>query len=778
MSESPLRHLIAVLRAAAHDYAKGDRTPPAVVLWPDPARDWETLIPDLRRDMPELFALGPYAPEQRTGPALWLRCLEARTVTGAPEPGCTPVFYLPGVGRDDLKAAESAPPEWIPLVELQYRGTVWLHENGKEWTPSAFVQSERGGLGLDLARDQETLSALAGSLRHIFAEPLDRLRGRRLDAEFLHALILPDPVRQILNWLASPDPAVPQGEEPAWNAFRLQCRAEFGFDPVKDGRLKAAQLLAGRQAPWDTVWKRFEEAPGNYLGLIPWLKRAAPRAPTFTDTAEVWPDLNERDEKQLAEALAGLADRSQDEVVRRVGELETQHGGRRAYVWAKLGQSPMAGVLAHLHRLAVQVQNRTGAPDAEGLATRYMQEGWRTDEAALSALGASQGPDAGALVSGVVRALYLPWLEQTARQMQSALAGRPRPAFRQAEALAAEAGRAVLFADGLRMDVGQRLVEDLISRGLQVRLDWEWSTVPSVTATAKPAASPLAGAVTGTEDGDGFGNQFRSTGQRLTQDRFLAALRDQGWQTLSGNETGDPSGQAWTESGTLDKRGHNEGWKLARLIPSEVQDLAERIARLLRDGWREVVVVTDHGWLLMPGGLPKVELKAFLAEDRWGRCALMKPGLPTSGVEMPWHWNPTLAIASPPGAGCFRAGLEYTHGGISPQEMVIPRLRVTLGRAPGPQARIKRLRWNNASARVEIEAESPGLRVDVRRDAVESESSLLSNHQPQTCKPDGKVTVYLESDADLGEKAFVVLLTPDGARLDTLETICGENAHD
>ena len=37
---------------------------------------------------------------------------------------------------------------------------------------------------------------------------------------------------------------------------------------------------------------------------------------------------------------------------------------------------------------------------------------------------------------------------------------------------------------------------------------------------------------------------------------------------VAGNpiEMGDPSGWAWTEAGALDKRGHTEGWKLARSV--------------------------------------------------------------------------------------------------------------------------------------------------------------------------------------------------------------------
>ena len=92
----------------------------------------------------------------------------------------------------------------------------------------------------------------------------------------------------------------------------------------------------------------------------------------------------------------------------------------------------------------------------------------------------------------------------------------------------------------------------------------------------------------------------------------------------------------------------------------------------MKAGWKEIIVVTDHGWLLLPFGLPKVELKAFLAENRWGRCASMKADAQTDLPTYQWHWNPTVAIATPPGVGCFRASTEYTHGGVSLQELVTP----------------------------------------------------------------------------------------------------------
>ena len=401
------------------------------------------------------------------------------------------------------------------------------------------------------------------------------------------------------------------------------------------------------------------------------------------DSAEVWPNINESEERKLQQALESLVDRPQDEVIRRVAELEAQHAGRRAYPWQKLGLSPLATALEPLAQLASLCQTAPGAPTPEAYAEFYASDGWRVDAAALATMAACGTPEQHGAVLGTVRAVYLPWLENTARHLQQLIRDNGQSVSKRAKPIETAAGRLVLFADGLRMDVAQQLAEKLAAAGIESTQDWEWSTIPSVTATAKPAASPIADAVQGGEAGDEFSTRLISTGQLLTQDRFVAALKERGWQFLGSDETGDPSGSAWTEAGALDKRGHNEGWKLARSVETEVRDLVSRIGALLKAGWTEVIVVTDHGWLLVPGGLPKVELKSFLAEHRWGRCAALKADAQTDALAFKWHWNPEVTIASPPGAGCFRASMEYSHGGVSLQEMVTPVLRVKAAQSGG-----------------------------------------------------------------------------------------------
>src|ERR1019366_6344925 len=306
--------LAATLRTASQAFAAGDQVAPCAVLWPDPERLWECVMSELGPILPELFLLG----------------IEARFIEGAPSAGSTPIFYLPGISREKLRAAEDCPQELAALVELQYRGVMWLHVNGKEWTPYAFLVSNHGGLKLDVAKDQATLDALARALPTLISEPLSHLQGKRLDSEFFNGLVAPDATGLLLRWLSNPEAFKQHRSDAEWKAFCEQCKADFRFDPVKEGPLKAAQFLADRGNHWGKVWQRFVEAPANYSGVVEWLRRAAPKVQTMFDSAEIWPNINEREERELQQALKSLMDRPQDEVIRRVAELEAQIG--RAHV--------------------------------------------------------------------------------------------------------------------------------------------------------------------------------------------------------------------------------------------------------------------------------------------------------------------------------------------------------------------------------------------------------------------------------------------------------------
>src|SRR4030095_2020392 len=135
--------LIKQLKGAAA-YTQGDQISPCAVLWPDPERRWLPIINSLRDEMPALHVLGAWQPEDRTGPAIWLRCVEGRGTEHKLPRGMTPVFYLPGVSLETLRNTSECPPALAPLVELQFRGAVWNDRNGHDWKPVAWLSTVDG----------------------------------------------------------------------------------------------------------------------------------------------------------------------------------------------------------------------------------------------------------------------------------------------------------------------------------------------------------------------------------------------------------------------------------------------------------------------------------------------------------------------------------------------------------------------------------------------------------------------------------------------------------
>jgi Bacitracin resistance protein BacA/PglZ domain len=302
--------------------------------------------------------------------------------------------------------------------------------------------------------------------------------------------------------------------------------------------------------------------------------------------------------------------------------LEDEHGERRSWVWAELGQSPLAGALLSLADLAWAVTRPHGAGTPEELASRYTSGGWKADRTALEALSSVEIEKDSAAVRTAVEALYRPWLEESTRRFQEAVASAPLPSpLKDAYPSELEEGVCILFTDGLRYDVACYLAELLAMQEAVAEVSWRFSALPGITRTAKPVVSPVGPLLS---SGNGF--DAKANGSKITADSLRRTLRDKGHEILQSDETGFPDRVAWTEFGDLDSMGHNRGWKLAREVWRSPRDLAGRITALLEAGWSEVRVITDHGWLLMPDGLPKVELPEHLTVVRKGRCARLKEG--------------------------------------------------------------------------------------------------------------------------------------------------------
>jgi len=768
--------LTRALRATGA-FTVGDQVPPCAILWSDEARLWESVLPQLKSALPELYVLGKNNPAERTGPAIWLRCVEARAVEPALSKDATPIFYLPGFSRQSLREIEECPPDIQPLAELQFRGAVWSHPNGRDWSPLAFLSSDNVGLGLDVpSADRATLEALQRALPALLKEQVVNLFGETLDTAFLNALVVTDPPVEILRWMNEPGQARKNKSASEWQVFCEQCYADYQLRPAKDGELRAAELLAGRDGNWAKVWTRFAEAPKRYPGVAVLLDRAAPKSDEILPfDREVWPTFNAHDEATVAKALLALKDKPPADAAKIVLELEKKHGCRRLWLWREVGRAQLAVALEPLSRLANLTQKPLAGASSEAIAALYTQTGWEADAAALAALACGTAPEENDAITTAVRALYLQWADDSARNLQTLFKQTPASSKPLLEPVEAAAGRVILFVDGLRFDLAQKLVADLKAEGKTYDLRWDWSAFPSVTDTGKPYVSPLASFFTGGGPEEEFAPSIAASTQILNPDRFKKLLKENGIQFLEGQSTGDPSGKAWAEVGSIDSHGHSEGWRVSKAINQEMMDLNLRIHDLLIAGWREILVVTDHGWLLVPGGLPKVTLSAALTEHRWGRCAALKTVSATELPTLPWHWNTGVTIATPPGAGCFRAGIEYSHGGISPQEMIVPRMLIRLDAATSEMPKIDLVKWVGLRCRVSVQNCMPGLKVDLRGHQSDKDTSKTEGKQPREIGLDGTVSLPVSDDKEAGTAAVIVLLNSEGTILHAKPTVVGEN---
>lgn len=760
--------LVLALEASA-DFNSADVVGPAAVIWPDAERAWIGVVAELSRDLPVL-TLGDFAPDRGRGPVPWLRMELASRPVGELTRGSV-IVYLPGIGRKALTDTSGLAADLQPLAGLVVRSAIFNQRNGSDWTPSAFLTNEVQGLGLALSGTRETKEALTRSFPRLLDVRVSDLRGRTLDSSDFDRLLVDDPARQLLRWLD--DPALYQAHleaEGTWDGFRSLAKKQYRVDLVLDGELKAAQMLGDREGRWAEVWNRFADAPHAYPGVVDALRAGKPDGVMMVLYPDSWPQDNDDAESAALSAVDKLADQPPDVIRTKLVDLRMAHAHRLDTVWAKLDETPAASLVDRLADLAALTQAIGVGSDTGARAQHYADEGWRVDRAFLSALSTLElGHPSARPVEKVAESLYRPWLEATAEQFQAAWIAHP-PSGPDPGASADEpAGTCVLFVDGLRFDVAASVADVLTQRQLSSELTWGLAGVPTVTGTCKPAVSPVAAFL-------GGGPELSPStpgGGLVNQESLKKVLAEHGWPFIPDDSVGDPVGRGWTEGGNIDTLGHSLGIKLAHQLPDQVRLLATRIVELLSAGWQRVVVVTDHGWLLLPGQLPKHHVPEHLMVVRKGRCARLTEGAAApAGVSLlPWRWDAGVQIAVAPGIHAFEAGKVYEHGGLSPQESVVPRMVVTKPTGGKPAALTIDYSWVGLTLKVEVSEAPDGCSVDIRGRANDKTTSLAT--APKDLK-DGKVRLVIE-DQHQGQAAVIVVVSPDDTLLANTPTLIPED---
>jgi hypothetical protein len=111
-----------------------------------------------------------------------------------------------------------------------------------------------------------------------------------------------------------------------------------------------------------------------------------------------------------------------------------------------------------------------------------------------------------------------------------------------------------------------------------------------------------------------------------------------------------------------------------------------------------------------------------IAGGKGHRLATLKEGAPTSYPRFSWSWEKDVLLTTPTGARAFYAGVEYAHGGVSPQECILPILDV--GAEPDAPPILIKPTWRRLRLNVEVEG-GAGLMFDVRLGSDTSGVSIL-----------------------------------------------------
>lgn len=767
--------LAAEIRASAA-YNSNVQEAPSVILWTDKLGQWMPALPLLQAALPELIVLGSYAPQKRTGPAIWIKCVVEKSLPEVELPTeRTPILYLPGVERRDLRAIGACPDALKPLAELQYRGCWWIYSNsGRDWTVNAFLVSSNGGAGLDVAKDEKTQIAMLRVLPEILENERDELSSRRLEASDFNKLVSSDPVRDLLSWMSDSKGCRERWDASRWQALTDICESEYRFNPEQDGELTAAELLCTRQGAWGLVWQRFAESCHRYPQL-PILLLKAP--PDLAADGAYFPAINADEEQQLEQSLSKLLAEDSAKARQTLLALEKQHVARRSWIWFELGMASLAGVLEHLAKVADRTSRVFSGADVEEMAEQYRAQYWQADNEVLEALAYSLPANQQVMIQQILALVYTPWLDEVTRNFQGLVKTKGYPGtgaglVNEATADYAVAGEVVFFVDGLRYDIAQRLYESLRAMG-DVRLSSNWAALPSVTATAKAAVTPVHNRLTGRTTDRDFEPSL------LDQDKDFSAyylkkfLQEKNWLYLEEGDSGEPTLNAWVQSGDIDKEGHVKGLKLAARIDILLAEVVERVEELLTAGWRKIRIVTDHGWMLVPTPMVKVDLPKHLTETRWSRCAVIKDSVDSGYQQVGWYWNSDVSIAMAPGACSFKAGQHYDHGGLSLQECLTPVIEIRSAQksvaASSTPAALSELRWLGLNCKVQAQTTSETVMAVLRTRAADADSEISK----RKLLKDGKCSLMVDDQYE-NISAVVVLLDEQGNVLAKQPTLVGD----
>lgn len=762
--------IAALIQAEKHN--SNLMTKPEVILWPDPEYIWSEIIPVLQETRDNLFVYGSYEPEKNQGPSIWIKCMVAKSLPEATwSSRSVPIIYLPGISKNELKNVEEIGFQLQPIIEYQYTGTMFLQDNGKEWTAMAFIENQNNGLGIKINKDSATKEALRKALPTLFQDK-EIFKGKSyIDADFLNNQLFPDIISSILKWMCSGDAFLETLDPGKREVFANICKAQYDFVPDYKNIKAIAEKLGTQKNGWNGVWQLYATAPHKFSEIEDLLRLAKPDdlgSGMFALPEESWPQVNEQKEEELRSKLEKMVSLDVKKASIEISRLEQEHNIRRNWIWYELGKAPLLKALSHLANMAEGATAAFPSASINEIKEYYISVGFKIDFAMRYAFAAMKTDKDKTLIKKLIQHIYKPWLENINLKFQ-ALVAIESIVFTKQQAVS-EQEDYVLFVDAFRYELAIEFIDILSKLNYKITLENSWSAIPSLTPTAKPSISPIAPLVNTQSAINEFRPQLK-TGKDLQRNEFRKALKEQNFSHVCSIADISPELKCWEEIGDIDTKGHTEQADMVKSIPSLFEQVQESIDLAFEKGVKKIKIVTDHGWLLLPGGLPKTTINAGLTETRWGRCALIKEGISTEFLHLPWRWNPAIFIAYAPGISFFKINEEYAHGGISIQECLTPILYIENSNTSTSNAKITSVKWVNLKCTVTTENTDDSYYLDIRSKYSDESTSVLENKNKLI--KDNKVFV-MATDETEAQAATIVLMNGNGRILDKKVTTVGE----
>ena len=755
-------------KATAHNSSV--MVPPEVILWPDPERQWESVIENLQNTYGALFVLGDYQPEKLTGPAIWLKTVISGKLSDSSwNQTLTPVIYLPGISKSRLKEVSNLGLELQPLAEYQYTGTFFNQYNGKEWTILAILINPDDGLGLNIKQDSSTKETIIKSLSVFFEMDITAFSAPVIDAEFINSLVFPNTIPYILKWMCTGDDFL-TGMEPALKeTFVDICQSRYGFIPDYKNIKEIALYLGKQENAWKHVWNFYANSPLKYPQIEPHLREAKPDdmgTGIFSIPDESWPQINEERETQLRSELEKLSKNDLPKINTGLNKLYDQHKERNKWVWTELGYSPLITALKYLRGLSESVNKPYPSASLDEIIQFYTKEGFYSDAWMRKAYAAVKSEKDKSVIRELIQLIYKPWLEKITEKFQNLVIDSLSETKQHNNTEKKE--QFYLFVDAFRFEMAKEYVSLLEKRGHKVELTHAFTALPTLTSTAKVKASPVAEEVNTTSEIKDF-TPFFNSGKPVIISNFRAELENKGFQH-SIKKGFEPAKSYWVEIGNIDTRGHDEQAEMLKRTDELFDEISEIIDTAIEAGIKEIKIVTDHGWLMLPGGLPSSKIVKDLTVARCGRCAYIKEGVKTELPQLPWEWNSSVYIAYAPGISFFRNNEEYAHGGISLQECIVPEIKIQVEKDELLNSKISSHKWVNLRCQIETENTPDGFLIDIRTKYNDEKTSIVLSTGKSIS---GNKCSLMVDDSAIDSAAFIVLTNERGKIIDKTNTTIG-----